>query len=80
MQAWQQKKFASDLADESASFVKSVAGRKHIWRSIRVLAAVDFRNVETGKKEPCLRWVEILAMGFEMSVSQLMRGSGRLML
>jgi transcriptional regulator with XRE-family HTH domain len=30
-------------------------------------------NVETGKKEPCLRSIEILALGFEMSISQLMR-------
>jgi transcriptional regulator with XRE-family HTH domain len=31
-------------------------------------------NLETGKKEPCLRSVEILALAFEMSLSQLMRG------
>ncbi len=74
MREWQQKKFASDLADESASSVRSVAGRKHIWRSIRALAARSFPTSRLAKKEPCLRSVEILAMGFEMSVSQLMRG------
>jgi transcriptional regulator with XRE-family HTH domain len=31
-------------------------------------------NVENGKKEPCLRLIEILAMGFEMSISQFLRG------
>jgi len=31
-------------------------------------------NIENGKKEPCLRSLEILADGFEMSLSQLLRG------
>ena len=31
-------------------------------------------NLETGKKEPCLRSIEILALAFGMSVSQLTRG------
>jgi DNA-binding XRE family transcriptional regulator len=31
-------------------------------------------NIERGKKEPCLRSLEILALGFEMSLSQFMRG------
>jgi transcriptional regulator with XRE-family HTH domain len=31
-------------------------------------------NLETGKKEPCLRSMEILAGAFDMSVSQLTRG------
>ena len=31
-------------------------------------------NIERGQKEPCLRSLEILAMGFEMSLSQLLRG------
>jgi transcriptional regulator with XRE-family HTH domain len=30
-------------------------------------------NLETGKKEPCLRSLEILADAFELSLSQLMR-------
>jgi transcriptional regulator with XRE-family HTH domain len=31
-------------------------------------------NIETGKKEPCLRSLEILAQSLEMTVSQLLRG------
>ena len=31
-------------------------------------------NLETGKKEPCLRSQEILAMAFDLSLAQLMRG------
>jgi transcriptional regulator with XRE-family HTH domain len=30
-------------------------------------------GLENGKKEPCLRSLEILAVGFEMSISQLFR-------
>lgn len=30
-------------------------------------------NVENGRKEPCLRSLEILAVAFEMSLSQLFR-------
>jgi transcriptional regulator with XRE-family HTH domain len=31
-------------------------------------------NIERGQKELCLRSLEILAMAFEISLSQLMRG------
>jgi len=31
-------------------------------------------NIERGQKEPCLRSVEILALAFEISLSQLTRG------
>jgi len=31
-------------------------------------------DIERGKKEPCLRSVEILALGFEISISQLFKG------
>ncbi|MHB1937763.1 MAG: helix-turn-helix domain-containing protein [Acidobacteriaceae bacterium] len=31
-------------------------------------------NIERGQKEPCLRSLEILALAFELSLSQLMRG------
>lgn len=30
-------------------------------------------NLETGKKEPCLRSIEILADAFDLSLGQLMR-------
>jgi len=35
------------------------------------LGRVFISDIETGKKEPCLRSLEILAAGFEMSLSQL---------
>ena len=31
-------------------------------------------NLETGKKEPCLRSLEILAVAFDLSLAKLMRG------
>ncbi|MGI9102517.1 MAG: helix-turn-helix domain-containing protein [Terriglobales bacterium] len=31
-------------------------------------------NVENGKKEPCLRSLEILADAFDLSLAKLMRG------
>ena len=31
-------------------------------------------DLERGKKEPCLRSVEILALGFEITLSQLFKG------
>ena len=30
-------------------------------------------NLETGKKEPCLRSLEILSMAFDLSLAQLLR-------
>jgi transcriptional regulator with XRE-family HTH domain len=35
------------------------------------LGRVFISDIETGKKEPCLRSLEILAVGFEMSLAQL---------
>jgi len=31
-------------------------------------------DLERGKKEPCLRSIEILALGFEITLSQLFKG------
>jgi transcriptional regulator with XRE-family HTH domain len=31
-------------------------------------------NVENGNREPCLRLIEVLALSFELSIAQLMRG------
>jgi hypothetical protein len=39
----------------------------------RPLSRVVISDVERGKKEPCLRSVEILAIAFEMTVPQLFR-------
>jgi transcriptional regulator with XRE-family HTH domain len=38
------------------------------------LGRVFISDVERGKKEPCLRSVEILAIAFEMTIPQLFRG------
>jgi len=38
------------------------------------LGRVFISDLELGKKEPCLRSLEILAMGFEMSLSQFLSG------
>jgi len=38
------------------------------------LAKTFVHDIETGKKEPCLRTVETIATSFEMTVAQLMRG------
>jgi transcriptional regulator with XRE-family HTH domain len=38
------------------------------------LAKTFVHDVETGKKEPCLRTIEVIARSFEMSVSQLTKG------
>jgi transcriptional regulator with XRE-family HTH domain len=37
------------------------------------LAKTFVHDVETGKKEPCLRTVEVIAKSFDMTVSQLTR-------
>jgi transcriptional regulator with XRE-family HTH domain len=37
------------------------------------LGRVFILDLERGKKEPCLRSIEILAIGFDMSVAQLFR-------
>ena len=40
------------------------------------LGRVFISDVERGKKEPCLRSVEILAIAFEMTIPQLFRSVG----
>jgi transcriptional regulator with XRE-family HTH domain len=37
------------------------------------LGRVFISDLERGKKEPCLRSIEILAIAFEVSISQLFR-------
>ena len=41
------------------------------------LGSVYISQLEHGKKEPGLRTIEILALSFEMTPSQLLRGVGR---
>ena len=38
------------------------------------LAKTFVHDVERGKKEPCLRTIEVLAKSFDLTVSQLMKG------
>jgi transcriptional regulator with XRE-family HTH domain len=38
------------------------------------LAKTFVHDLETGRKEPCLRVIEVIAKSFELTVSQLMRG------
>ena len=38
------------------------------------LSRTFISDVELGRKEPCLRSLEILAMAFDLSLSQLMKG------
>ena len=38
------------------------------------LSRTFISDVELGRKEPCLRSLEILALAFELSLSQLMKG------
>jgi len=38
------------------------------------LGRVFISDLERGKKEPCLRSIEILAIAFELTVPQLFRG------
>jgi XRE family transcriptional regulator, regulator of sulfur utilization len=38
------------------------------------LAKTFVHDIERGKKEPCLRTVEVLAKSFDLTVSQLMKG------
>ena len=52
---------------------------KHEWSqeelAYRVgMAASYLSEVETGKKEPCLRKIDELAQGLRVSLAQMMRG------
>jgi transcriptional regulator with XRE-family HTH domain len=38
------------------------------------LAKTFVHDVETGKKEPCLRTIEVFAKSFDLTVAQLMKG------
>jgi transcriptional regulator with XRE-family HTH domain len=40
------------------------------------LGSVYISQIEHGKKEPGLRTIEIFALGFDMTPSQLLRGTG----
>ena len=58
---------ASGLEGASDNFGKSAAGRRYIFHSTRALEAYTFLKLEHGKKEPGLRTIEILALGFEIT-------------
>jgi transcriptional regulator with XRE-family HTH domain len=56
--------------------------RKRGWTQVYMaehtgLGSVYISQLEHGKKEPGLRTIEILALSFEMTPAQLLRGIGR---
>lgn len=53
--------------------------RKHGWTQVEMaeMLGVDrsyLSEIETGKKDPSLRVLKTIADGFELSLSQLLRG------
>jgi transcriptional regulator with XRE-family HTH domain len=55
--------------------------RKRGWTQVYLaqhtgLGSVYISQLEHGKKEPGLRTIEILALGFDMTPAQLLRGIG----
>jgi transcriptional regulator with XRE-family HTH domain len=71
----------SDLGDVCERLGKRIRKLrlKHGWTQTYLavhtgLGRPFISNIERGQKEPCLRSLEILAIAFEISLSQLMRG------
>ena len=52
--------------------VSDAVGPRRIWPFTRDWGVRSYQTLENGKKEPCLRSLEILAAGFELSLSQLL--------
>lgn len=57
---------------ESESCGRIVAGRRRTSPFTRGLGRPFISNIERGQKEPCLRSLEILAIAFDLSLSQLL--------
>jgi transcriptional regulator with XRE-family HTH domain len=67
--------FARRSVGASASAVRSEAGLRRTCLSVHSgLGRPFMSNIERGQKELCLRSLEILAVAFGISLSQLMRG------
>jgi len=69
---------ASDICNALGKRVRKLRKEKgwnQTYLSVHTGISLTFiSEIERGKKEPCLRLVEVLANGFGLSISQLFRG------
>lgn len=73
---------ASDICVRFGRRIRDLR-RKRGWTQVYLaqhtgLGSVYISQLESGKKEPGLRTIEILALGFDLTPSQLLRGIGSL--
>ena len=71
---------ASDICVRFGKRIREIR-KKRGWTQVYLaqhtgLGSVYISQLETGKKEPGLRTIEILALGFDMTPGQLLRGIG----
>ncbi len=66
--------FASGLESGFGSCASSAAGPQTYLSVHSGLGRPFISNVERGQKELCLRSLEILALAFELSLSQFLKG------
>ena len=71
---------ASDICVKFGRRIREIRKRRG-WTQVYLaqhtgLGSVYISQLEHGKKEPGLRTIEILALGFEMTPAQLFRGIG----
>jgi transcriptional regulator with XRE-family HTH domain len=69
---------ASDICSRFGRRIRHLR-KKRGWTQVYLaehtgLGSVYISQLESGKKEPGLRTIEILALGFEMTPSQLIAG------
>lgn len=69
---------ATDICERFGKRIRSLR-QKRGWTQVYLaqhtgLGSVYISQLEHGKKEPGLRTIEILALSFELSVAQLLRG------
>jgi len=69
---------ASDICVRFGRRIRAIR-RKRGWTQVYLaehtgLGSVYISQLEHGRKEPGLRTIEILALGFDMTPSQLLRG------
>lgn len=67
---------AYGLAGAFGHYGGSAAGRRCTSPNTLAFGSVYISQLEHGKKEPGLRTIEILALGFDMTPAQLFRGIG----
>jgi transcriptional regulator with XRE-family HTH domain len=71
---------ASDICVRFGKRIRELR-RKRGWTQVYLaqhtgLGSVYISQLESGKKEPGLRTIEVLALGFDMTPAQLLRGIG----